>query len=261
MKNKTALFSIIFIIVLFFLNDQLKSDMLLKYNKTTDSYDFSGKQNPASGYVSMVKIGEDKMRVDDGKNYTCIIRLDKNSMYLLTHQNKSYMELNMNAGSMKETIKKELKKQLGEDADIESSIFMNPQISVKVNDIGEKKKIKSWNCRKYVQTMKMNVMGNQETVSELWTTEDIKINYELYSKFAVAMLSTMGMNQNVSKDILDEFKKLRGITVMSATSSDIMGNKIKTTEELIEVKETKFNDLEFELPEDYKKTSGMFGSE
>ncbi|HPG30961.1 MAG TPA: DUF4412 domain-containing protein [bacterium] len=258
MKKQLKLILSLLILQIFISNTAI-AGTILKYNKTVES-NMQGMNTPASGTLSVVKISDSKMRVDDGKLFSCIILLDKNVMYLLTHQNKTYVELSLNSGDFQNKLKDEMKKQMGKEAEVDPSVFTMPQIKLKVKEVGEKKKIKNWNCAKYIQTMQMNLMGNQETVTELWTTEDIKINVESYSKFAAAMLSTMTMQAGgVSEEILNETKKLKGITVISVTTANMMGQKIKNTEELIEAKEIELNDSDFQIPSNYKKNANMFG--
>lgn len=57
--------------------------------------------------------------------------------------------------------------------------------------------------------------------------------------------------------ILQEMKKVKGIVVYNVTTADVMGAKVKTTEELVEIEEKTAPAGAFDLPKDYKKTEGM----
>jgi len=49
-------------------------------------------------------------------------------------------------------------------------------------------------------------------------------------------------------------KKVKGITVLSSSTSSVMGSEMKRTEELVEAKDRKAPKGIYDLPEGYKKT-------
>jgi hypothetical protein len=122
--------------------------------------------------------------------------------------------------------------------------MMTPKVTVEAT--GETQKIKNWNCKKYIMTMKM--MGTTST-SELWATEDIKINYDLYSTL---MLSMMPKTPGLEK-MQEEMKKVKGLTVLSSGTTSMMGTEVKSTQELLEVAEKSAPAGTYEVPSGYKK--------
>jgi hypothetical protein len=122
--------------------------------------------------------------------------------------------------------------------------MMQPEVSIK--ETGETQKIKNWKCQKYIMTMKM--MGTT-TTSEVWATEDIKVDYELY---LTLRLSMMPKSPGLDK-MLEEMKKIKGLTVLSTGTMSMMGTDVKTTQELIEVSEKSAPAGTYEVPEGYKK--------
>ena len=122
--------------------------------------------------------------------------------------------------------------------------MMQPKVTVE--ETGETQKIKNWNCKKYIMTMEM--MGTKST-SEIWATEDIKIDYELYQTLGLSMMpKTPGMEK-----MLEEMKKIKGLTVLSTATTSVMGTDVKSTQELLEVSEKSAPAGTYEVPEGYKK--------
>lgn len=107
-------------------------------------------------------------------------------------------------------------------------------------------KVKDWNCKKY--HMKMTMMGTTST-QEIWATEDIKIDYDLYRTLGLSVMpQTMG-----TEDMLKEMKKIKGLAVMSTGSTSVMGTDVKSSQELIEYAEKSAPSGTYEIPQGYKK--------
>jgi len=122
--------------------------------------------------------------------------------------------------------------------------MMQPKVSV--TETGETQKIKNWKCKKYIMTMKM--MGTTSN-SEIWATEDIKIDYELYMTLGLSMMpKTPGLDK-----MLEEMKKIKGLTVLSTATTSMMGTDVKNTQELLEVAEKSAPGGTYDIPGGYKK--------
>ena len=122
--------------------------------------------------------------------------------------------------------------------------MMKPKVTV--TDTGETQKIKNWKCKKY--NMKTTMMGATST-QEIWATENIKIDYDLYHTLGFSVMAqTPGAN-----DMLKEMKKIKGLTVMSTGSTSVMGTNVKSSQELLEFSEDSAPSGTYEVPEGYKK--------
>jgi len=123
------------------------------------------------------------------------------------------------------------------------------QMDIKVTKTNEKKKIGKWNCQKYIQTMNLGV---GKMTSEIWATEDIKIDMDLYTKFSAGMMAKMpGISQNMGK-IMEELKKIKGVHVLTEQTMNMMGQDMKSSNQLLEFKNAKAPAKVFKLPA-YKK--------
>jgi hypothetical protein len=123
-------------------------------------------------------------------------------------------------------------------------------MKVTVTPTEETKKIGSWNTAKYVMDVSAP-MGN--TKIEMWTTQDIEADYTAFMSVAAGARAMMpGYNE-----VLDEMKKVKGITVYSVTEMSMMGSTFRSTLELIEAVEKDAPEGTFDIPEGYKKVDMM----
>ena len=241
---------------LIFLSTSLQADIFMKQKSHTDGFQLMGQSQPASEEIQDIWITQDKIRSDDSKQ-SVILRLDQNKMYMLNHEEKTYAELPLDFGEVLDSQMKEAME--GEDMDAEQKESMMKmmqgmsEMKVTIKPTGETKKIGDWNCQKYIQTME-TMMG--PSTSEIWATEDLKMDHDLYSKF-MATMSGQGMFGNIMTDMIKEMKKIKGVPVLTVSSVNMMGASIKSTQELIEFKEGTAPAGIFDLPKGYKKTDDM----
>lgn len=252
MKSKrfTRVFGLFFVVACVIGPLALHADVYIKQKNHTDGFSMMGQTQPAKDDVFATWMSKDKARMDQGEDTTIIIRMDKKMMYMINHAKMEYMEMPFNetsdllsgaisASDLSDEEQAQAKKMMEGFAKM-----MTPKVSVKAT--GETQKIKDWNCKKYEMTMSM--MGTT-TKSEVWATEDIKIDFELYSAL---MLSLMPKTPGLEK-MQEEMKKIKGLTVMSTSSMSMMGTDVKSTQELLEVSDKSAPAGTYEVPEGYKK--------
>jgi len=130
--------------------------------------------------------------------------------------------------------------------------FMKNMMKMKatVQPTTETKKIKNWDAKKYLQTIEM-AMG--KTTSEIWATEDIKINKDLYLKFSTALFAMQPGMKDMIDDMMKEMQKIKGFQVLSSSVSDMMGTQIKSTVELQEIREDNPPAGTYDIPAGYKQ--------
>ena len=96
--------------------------------------------------------------------------------------------------------------------------------------------------------MKMGMMGTTSDF-EIWATEDVKIDYELYRNLA---FSIMGQTPGI-EDMMKEMEKIKGIVVLQEGTMSMMGTDVKSTQELLEVSDKSAPAGTYEVPSGYKK--------
>lgn len=153
-------FTLSILLVSFAIPFLVQADTYIKQKRHTDAYEIMGQTQPEKDEITMTWMSNDKGRIDQGEDKSTIIRLDKNIMYFLDHNKKVYNE--MPIGELGEILSSAIpESELPEEERAKAEEFMKGitealmQAEAKVTETGEKKKIKRWNCRKYVMKMKM----------------------------------------------------------------------------------------------------------
>jgi len=243
---------------LLIITSSLQADIFMKQKSHTDGFQMMGQSQPAKEEIQNIWITSEKIR-SDGETQSFIMRLDQNKMYMLNHQEKTYVEMPLNFGKMMDSKMQEAME--GDDMSAQDKEKMMQmmqgmtQMKVTVTPAGETKKIGDWNCQKYIQSMQ-TMMG--PATSEIWATEDLEMDYEVYSKFMAAMGGGPGgMFGDFMTDMAEEMKKIKGVPVLTISTMNVMGSSVKSTQELIEYKQGSAPAGIFDLPKGYKKTEEM----
>ena len=144
-----------------------------------------------------------------------------NKAFYIDYTKKTYSEVDMPI---------DLEKALGPQA--KQMTQMMQQTSATFTDTGEKQKIKNWNCRKYLIEINISMMGTSMPLTmEIWASEDLGIDMDMYKKFYKETLSLNPM----TKDIAEDFQKMKGFPVVTKVSMSMMGAEMKYQEEVIAV--------------------------
>jgi hypothetical protein len=228
----------------------LQADVYIQQKNHTDGFSVMGQSQPPKDDFFVTWMGSDRARMDHGEDTSIIIRLDKKVMYLVNHAESSYTEMAIEGKN--DILSTALAgSDLSEEEQAQAKQMMQGfskmmKSSVSVTETGESRNIKGWNCKKY--TMTMNMMGMIST-SEIWATEDIKIDYELYRNLAYSLMGQMsGM-----EDMMKEMNKIKGIVVQQESSMSMMGSDVKSTQELVEVSNKSAPAGTYTIPEGYTK--------
>ncbi len=246
MKEKTLLKWIMTLILFTLMFQNAYGDIYMKQKQHTDTVIMMGKTQPAQDLINESWITSDKVVMMNEKQKT-IIDMDRKIITMVNHEKKAIVDMPMDFSK-----KMDKKGDMSAEEKAEFQQFMSKmmQIDVKVEETNERKKIGKWNCRKYLQTIKM-AMGT--TNSEIWATQDIKVDGDIYTKYSVGMLAQMpGMSQNMDA-IKQEIKKIKGVHVYSEQTIMMMGQPMKSSIELMEFKEGKAPSNVFDLPAEYHK--------
>ena len=244
--KKGMLLCVVMCLVMLLSQQFALADIYLKQKQKTNAFLMMGQEQPAQEFETESWISDGAMWTKMG-NKGILIKED-GSMIMLDHVGKTYTEMSMNYEKMAEAS--------GDKMDAEDMAglkqFMNKMMDIKISvkPTGEKKKINGYNCQKYIQTMEMG-MGTNKSI--IWATTDIKVDPDSYAKFTASTLANQpGMEQSIDK-IVHEMKKIKGVQVLNETTMNMMGQEMKTSVELLEIKEGKAPSKVFLIPKGYKK--------
>lgn len=219
------------------------ADTFMKQLVKTDAFEVMGQKQPANVDTSIMWMSDDKAYMLKDKN-AYIMRADKGVVYLIDDKDKTYSEMSVD-------IFGEIKKAIGEDnenaemvPEMMKSIMGTMKVTVTPTE--ETMKIGDWNAKKY-DVVTSIAMGT--TNSEIWASEDIKVNYKVFHAISNAFMAPMpGFDE-----MMKEMEKIKGMQVKSITQAEMMGAKVKSTSELLECSEKTAPAGIYDIPEGYKK--------
>ena len=252
MRNQILSFLLLFLLFTLPMN----ADIYMETKTHTDGMAVMGQQQQPQDEIQKVWITKDKIR-SESRDETVIVLLKDKKMIVLNHEEKSYMEMPMG----KEDIMEKAMQGKSEEERKEMEGFMQmakgmTKFEITVTPTTETKKINKWNCKKYNQVVKM---GMGPINSEVWATEDLEMDYELFAQYSTAMMAMKpGFSESFDKAV-NELKKIKGVPVLTKTTMNMMGMQMNTTQELIEFKKTAAPAGTFEIPKGYTKSESNFG--
>ena len=242
---------------------QARADIYMKQKTHTGAFQAMGQSQPEKDEVMVFWLTDNKVRTDQETAKTAsILMTDKKIIYLIDHNKKQYSEMPLDFDKMFEEA---AAGQAGEDPEKAEAMKKMPgfmkkmmkgamgDMSAKVTDTGETKKIGNWNCRKYVIETSMGVGGDSR--SEAWATEDLKIDYTMAFTAANAMMASLPGFEK----IVQEMKKVKGVIVLNTATVKAMGSEVTSTTELLEASEKDAPAGTYDIPAGYKKVKGIKG--
>ena len=194
------------------------ADVYVKSKVHTDPLSVMGQNQPAKDSVAEQWIGTDKYAMLSDQNAS-VIDLSKNVMYIINHKSKTYIEaaLPFDFSSLL-------------PAQMASMMQGMMKMTVTVNPTGGKKTVGSWACDEYDVTMNMMMMPMKMKV---YATTDVPFDLAAYmNKVYGTVLKSQFRLDDASAS---EMMKVKGFWISSETAIEMMGAKIRTTSEVIEI--------------------------
>lgn len=224
------------------------ADIFMKQKHHTGSFQVMGQTQPAKDSIQSIWMTDTIIR-NDSEQQSVIVRLDKQTVTMVDHAKKAYAEMPLNLDKAVGQMGGE--KMTKEQKEAMSGMMQSMmKFSMKVTETGEKKKIGAWNCRKYIQKLD-TAMG--PTTTEVWATEDIKVKGDIFAKYSAIMMTMQpGLKESMAQ-VMQETKKIKGVTVLTSSTSSVMGATLKTTMQLLEFKEGRVPANIGTVPAGYKK--------
>lgn len=212
------------------------ADTLYTVKSHTDAFSVGGQSQPAKDSQVKVWAAGDRLRRDDG-DQTMIFRLDKNRLYILDHEDKTYSEI-----SLPIDLRKMMPK--GSEA-MADQIAAGMKVTVQVAPRDETKKINQWNARRYDVTVQ-SAMG-MKIATTMWVSKEVE-GFAPFNKMAGAMASL----QPGSGEWAKQLEKIDGFPVLTDSKVDALGAQFGTREELVSVETKAAPAGTYDLPAGYK---------
>jgi hypothetical protein len=215
------------------------ADVYVKTKTHTDAMAVMGQSVPAKDDVSETWISATKMATV-GSSGGFIVDLDKNVAYMVNHAGKTYVETPLPV---------DFTKLLPPEA---AQMAPMMQMSATVAATGETKKIGQWDCTGYDATL--TVMGMKMNL-RIWASTQVPFDL---SVFTAKMLPAVIQGQmRLDTKSLAEFAKIKGYQIATETTGDMMGAKIHTTTEVVEMVQKPAPAGTYEPPAGYTKRATL----
>lgn len=245
--KRLILFALVLTLGVAFFPHASSADIYMKQKEHTDASQTMGMSQPAKDVVSEIWITEKGFRSDTPEHST-IMLANERKMIIINHKTKTYMEQPLNMD--------EMMGGGGEKQSPEEKAAMNQmmqkmmKMDATVAETGEQKTINGWKCRKYI--LKIN-SGMGAITNEVWATEDLKVDKEVYDQLTTRALAGMPGLQSSMESMRKEMEKIKGVQVLTVSTFMMMNQPHKTTTELMELKEKPAPGNIFDIPAGYTK--------
>jgi len=212
MKKLFAVFSLVLVVAAL-----ASADVYIKSKTHTDAFSMMGQSQPAKDETAEQWFGDDKFALI-GAEMSSIVDLKKNVMYLINPKEKTYVEAQLPL---------DLTKLFPPEMAQMMSSMMKMTVTVTPN--GQTKTIGQWNCSGYDVSIQMMMMPMKMAV---WASTDVPIDME---KFVKIYSNVLKAQLRLDDAAVQEMMKIKGFWIASETSIEIMGAKMRSTNEVIEI--------------------------
>ncbi len=229
---------------------EVQADVFIKQQHHTEGFQMMGRSQPPRDFTQKMWLSADKAR-SDMENHSVIVRLDKNVSYFLDHSRRVYSEVPMDP-SQAGGSRPEGRSSPEERGAANPMAQTMPKMTLNITETGETKKIGQYPCRKYIQRVE-SMMG--PVTSEIWATEDLKMDRDLYVRFSLALMASQPGGRETMKANMAETRKIRGVPVLSLTTTRMGEAEVKSRVELVEFREEQAPPGSFDIPAGYSLQS------
>jgi hypothetical protein len=210
------------------------ADVYIKSKSHTDAFSVMGQSQPAKDETIEQWIGDDKF-AHISQEMNSIVDMKKNVMFLISHQDKSYVEAQLPLD-----FSKLLPKEMAQMAQM-------MKMTMTVTPNGQTKQIGQWKCSGYDATMQMAMMTMKMTI---WASTDVPIDMEKFSK---VYGNVMKAQMRLDDASMQEMMKIKGYWIATETTGEVMGAKMRSTTEVIEISKKSPAASVYTVPAGYTK--------
>lgn len=218
---------------LIFSGAMLYADIYIKQNAHTDAFSMMGREMAAKDDVNHMWVSKNKMAVL-GTEQSIILNLDDNLMYMVLHQNRSYVEMALPL-DLSQYFPPQIQQMMG-------------NVTVSVSPTGEETKVGDWNCHGYDVTIDIMMMTMKQ---KIWASKDVPFDWKDYTERMLPQL-TQAMFR-LSGDSIKEFEKIEGFQIKTEITMDMMGSEMKSWMEVVEISDKSAPVGTYSVPEGYAK--------
>jgi hypothetical protein len=192
------------------------ADVYIKSKSHTDAFAVMGQSQPAKDETVEQWIGDDQFAYISSE-MNSVVDLKKNVMYIINHQNKSYVETQLPLD-----VSKLLPPEMAQMAQM-------MKMTVTVTPNGQTKTIGQWKCSGYDANIQMMMMPMKMSI---WASTDVPIDLEKFTKLYSNVLK---VTMRLDDAGMQELMKVKGYWIATEMAGEMMGAKMRVTTEVIEM--------------------------
>ncbi len=214
----------------------VRADYYIKSKSHTDAMSMMGQNQPAKDEIHEQWIGSDKFANFTGE-MNMVMDLGKGLAWFISIKNKTYTET---------TLPLDMAKLLPPQM---AAMMGAMKSTVTVQATGESKTIGQWPCSGYAVSITMMGMPMKMTV---WASERVPFDLDIYKNkmFASLMKGTLRLDDASVTEML----KIKGYWISSEMTMDMMGSKMHTTSEVVEISKKTPGPEVYAVPAGYTKS-------
>ncbi|MCX6544360.1 MAG: hypothetical protein NTV05_08085 [Acidobacteria bacterium] len=215
------------------------ADTYIKAKTHTDGMAMMGQNTPARDDTNETWITAGKFATGNADAWF-VIDVSKKVAYFIDHQRKTYVET---------PLPLDFAKLLPPEA---AGMADMMKVTATVTPTSETKKIGSWDCIGYDTTM--SVMGMKMNV-RVWASTAVPFDVAAFN--ATIMPVILQGQMRVADASLAEFAKIKGFQIASELTADMMGAKMRVTQEVVDIAERPAPAGIYAPPDGYKKNATL----
>lgn len=217
----------------------LSADVYVKMKTHSDAMSIMGQTTPAQDGTTEQWIGDDKF-ASLGGDQSFIIDLKKNLGYIINAKAKTYVETPLPI---------DMSKLLPPEAAAFAGMM---KMSATVAPTTETKKIGSWTCTGYDVNLSMTMFAMKMKV---WAATDVPFDANAFNaKIWANLVKGQMMMDDAS---IKEMAKIKGFQIATETTGDVMGAKMRSTTEVVEIAKKDAPANVYSVPAGFTKTATL----
>ncbi|MDP2914771.1 MAG: hypothetical protein Q8O91_04895 [Candidatus Aminicenantes bacterium] len=217
----------------------LSADVYVKMKTHSDAMSIMGQTTPAQDGTTEQWIGDDKF-ASLGGDKSFIIDLKKNLGYIIDAKAKTYVET---------PLPLDMSKLLPPEAAAFAGMM---KMSATVAPTTETKKIGSWTCTGYDVNLSMTMFAMKMKV---WAATDVPFDANAFNaKIWANLVKGQMMMDDAS---IKEMAKIKGFQIATETTGDVMGAKMRSTTEVVEIAKKDAPVNVYSVPAGFTKTATL----
>jgi len=230
MKKLWVLFSLILVLAAF-----ANADIYIKSRSHTDAFSMMGQNQPAKDETTEQWLGDDRFAAITPA-LSIVVDMKKNMLYWINHGNKTYLESPLPFDFTKVV-----------DPQMAQMMSQMMKMTVSVTPNGQTKTIGQWNCSGYDVAINMMMMPMKMSV---WASTDVPFDVDKFMKLYTNVLKAQ---LRLDDTAIQEMMKVKGYWIATEMNAEIMGAKMRSTTEVVEISKKSPDASVYSVPAGYTK--------